>query len=261
MGAEADAFIARTTGFGPLREAAYRALIDGLVSDGVWAKLDCFYILATLSETTAQLNLLSSSFTLVPHASPTFVVDQGYTGVFNSTTVYLDTQFDPTVASSPKMAPHSTHISVWSNTNQLGGVAIGQDNSSLSHIYPRHTDNNAYFCLYGNQTGIAVANSVGHYVASRTSSGAAAFYKNNSSIGGDSGENTNPVASVYSILKGTQGGTGYGGQVALASIGGGLSSTDVGNLYSRSNTYMGLLPFGADTGVSTPLPPYIQNWF
>ena len=39
-------------------------LIDGLVSDGVWAKLDALYVLAQQNQTDALLNLVGTSYSL-----------------------------------------------------------------------------------------------------------------------------------------------------------------------------------------------------
>ena len=41
-------------------------LIDGLVSDGVWAKLDALYVLAQQNQTDALLNLIGTSYGLTP---------------------------------------------------------------------------------------------------------------------------------------------------------------------------------------------------
>ena len=84
-------FLARTTGLDATHTNAYTALINGLVTDGIWDKLDVFHIYATQDSTTAKLNLVSSSFTATANGSPTFTADRGFTGVNGSSTVYIDT--------------------------------------------------------------------------------------------------------------------------------------------------------------------------
>ena len=63
--AEALAYLARTVGGNEGGNGANIAtLIDGLVSDGVWAKLDALYVLAQQNETDALLNLIRTSYSL-----------------------------------------------------------------------------------------------------------------------------------------------------------------------------------------------------
>jgi hypothetical protein len=72
------AFLARTSGLNAAHRNAYTALIDGLVTDGVWTSLDALYITATDTTTNANLNLVSSSFPLTQTGTITFTADQGY---------------------------------------------------------------------------------------------------------------------------------------------------------------------------------------
>ena len=73
----AAAFLARTSGLNATHTNAYTALINGLVSDAIWAKLDVLYLFATQDQTTALLNLVSASFTAVIHGAPPFAADNG----------------------------------------------------------------------------------------------------------------------------------------------------------------------------------------
>src|SRR5215471_17837360 len=79
-GPQASAFLARTSGLSTQERNAYINLINGLVSDGVWSLLDALYVMATNTTSTAALNLVSTSFSLVTHGSMTFTADVGYTG-------------------------------------------------------------------------------------------------------------------------------------------------------------------------------------
>src|SRR5882672_2331491 len=88
---QTTAFLARTSGLSGTETAAYKVLINGLVADGVFSLLDALYIFATNTTTTANLNLISTSFGLTGATPPTFTVDQGYTG--NGTTQFLDTGY------------------------------------------------------------------------------------------------------------------------------------------------------------------------
>src|SRR6185295_16016176 len=83
---EVSQWLARATGLDAAHIAADTALIDGLVADGVWSKLDALYFFATQNSATAQLNLISSSYPATANGLPTFTVDRGFTG--GSTGVY-----------------------------------------------------------------------------------------------------------------------------------------------------------------------------
>ena len=62
---QALAYLARTVGGDEGGNGANIAtLIDGLVSDGVWAKLDALYVLAQQNQSDALLNLVGTSYGL-----------------------------------------------------------------------------------------------------------------------------------------------------------------------------------------------------
>jgi hypothetical protein len=106
--AQTTAFLARTSGLNGTETAAYRALINGMVSDGTFTLMDFLYIFATNTTTTANLNLCSTAFFITTTAAPSFVSDVGYTG--NGTTQFLNTNFNPATSG----------VQVSSNSNSLG---------------------------------------------------------------------------------------------------------------------------------------------
>ncbi len=246
-GAEASAFLARTSGLNGAHNLAYIALINGLVSDGVWSKLDFLHIYATQDSTTALLNLVSSSYPGTTHGSPTFAADLGYTGATGST-VYIDTGFNPTSASSPKFVQNSAHISAWVVTNiqSTTGPAGAYNNAVNAHTYilPYYTDNKAYFrtncTASAGGDGFAHTDSRGHFLANRSSSTAIQGYLGGSSVVSNASSAStllnNNIYTVGTNSGGTPGGTGL--QVAMASAGSSMSSTDATNFYNRLRTYM-----------------------
>ncbi len=246
-GAESAAFLARTSGLDSTHRNAYIALIDGLVADGVWSHLDVLHIYATDTTSNALLNLVSSSFSGVANGSPTFTADRGYTGSTGST-VYIDTQFNPTTASSPKYVLNDAHLSVWDlATATTFDSAIGHANAgdtSSALIIPKATDNKMYIRL--NQAGLAGesfangSSADGHYTASRSSSNHADAYRNASSLFVN-GNGTNALINknIYTLgYNGASAPVGSICQLAMASIGSFLSSTDVTNFYNRLRTFM-----------------------
>jgi Bacterial Ig-like domain len=248
--AEYDAFIARTSGLDATHLAAYQGLIDGLVADGVWSKFDVLYVFATQDSTTALLNLISSSFNATANGAPTFTTDRGYTGVDSSSTVFLDTGFNPVTASSPKFTQNNGHVSTWNNTNVLagsaGGRTVGLGDVGLTTrtlINPRYSDNNAYFRLNSSTATAGVANtdSRGHYVATRDSSTTLKGYISKVDQSAPSDTSAAPFNGTFHVLGsrlGTAGSFGAGIQVASASIGSHLSATDVTNFHDRLRTYL-----------------------
>lgn len=246
------AFLARTSGLDDAHRHAYTLLIDGLVADGVFSKLDVLYIYATQDSATALLNLVSASYPCTIVGAPAFVADRGFTGDDVSGTVsnYLDTGFNPAIAFSTKFTRNSSHLSVWSNTNVTpvnGGTAIGTSVTSpsyTSNVYCKFTDGNAYYRCNDSvsQGGIPNGDSRGFYLANRSGASAEQGYRNAidqemSSVAAG----TIPSGNMYVLCRnliGTGPTRGCPQQLAMASIGGGLTATDVSNFYARLGTYM-----------------------
>lgn len=240
--AATTAFLVRTSGLDATHIAAYKALINGLVADGVFSKFDGLIVTATQDLVTARLNLVSSSFALVDAGiTQSFVADRGTTGDS------LSTQFTPSVNGLPgggKYDLDSAHIMVWSNTagNSTGGefgtvvgsVALFTTNSAVTGS--RSQVNSAADFVENTSSGY------GFYLASRTAS------NNVNNYWGASGTLTTlSVSSTASTnLPNTEplrinGVTGYAGsnkQISAASWGSQLSGTDVANYYSRLQAYM-----------------------
>ncbi len=242
--AAAQTFLARTSGLNTAHRTAYADLICGLVTDGVWSKLDVFYIFATQDATTAQLNLVSTSYGATPHGSPTFTADRGYTGSFG-TTVYIDTGFNAATASSPNYTLNSAHMSVWNRTNTSDLTTIGViHGSDQAVINIKWIGNDNFYARInsttgaGNISGIGATN--GHWIASRVGASTTNAYTNGFNFFSFSdSSNAVPNANMYCLGANDSGGLqGTAQQHAAISIGGGLSGTDAANLYSRLHTYM-----------------------
>jgi hypothetical protein len=247
-GPTASAFLARTSGLDATHTNAYIALLDGLDTDGLTSKLDVLHVYATQDSTTALLNLIQNLYNGVAHGSPTFTADRGFTGVDGSTSVYIDTGFNPSTASSPKYVRNSAHVSAWSLRSAVAGsgssgLIIGAQNSGVqTNIFPRYNDGNQLFRVNGSATaGVANADGTGHYLANRSASNAVQGYKNGSSVLTNSDASVAVFNSnIYVLAQNDTAtpATGFGGQVPMASIGSSLSSTDATNFYNRLRTYM-----------------------
>jgi hypothetical protein len=247
---QAAAFLARTSGLDATHVNAYYALIDGLVSDGVFSQLDVLHIYATQDSTTALLNLVSTSFTGTKHGAPTFTADNGFTGTSGSSTIYIDTGFNTASISGLNYSENSAHFSAWSlSSGQRDEAILGNsDNIAFTKILsPKQNDGKFYARIHSTSyDGVAnAASTVGHYIGSRTTNANIDGYRNASNIYSNHSGTQVAVAGGlinfnYYTLGFNNGGTAVGGtyQTAMLSIGGGLSSADVTAFYNRLRTYM-----------------------
>lgn len=114
--AEVQAFFARLSSEPTTeRKAAYRALINTLVSAGVWSKLDVLHLLAAADQATAFTNLVSADYTATKDADAPFTIDRGLTGIdVAASTLGLDTHFNPTEAGG-HYAQNSATVCAWSD--------------------------------------------------------------------------------------------------------------------------------------------------
>ena len=140
---QAIAYLARTVGGNEGGNATNIAtLIDGLVSDGVWSKLDCLYVLAQQNQTDSLLNLVGTSYTATNVGSATFTA---YTGYGFSSSAYLDTHFNAATVTSPNFTQNVASIGIWSNTQGLSGNdpsfgnGQGSGTPGASHILPNYS--------------------------------------------------------------------------------------------------------------------------
>ena len=118
---QALAYLARTVGGNEGGNGAnIAALIDGLVSDGVWNKLDCLYVLAQQNQTDALLNLVGTNYSLINNGLVPFVAYQGFTG---NGVGYLDTGFNPGIATSPNFVQNNASMGVWILNSRTSGAA------------------------------------------------------------------------------------------------------------------------------------------
>lgn len=240
--AETTAFLARTSGLSGTETAAYKAMINGMVADGVFAKLDLLYIFATKDTTTANLNLINTSFTLTATGTPTFTADQGYTG---STGNYLSTNYNLST-NGTNMLQSSNSLGIYILTNRTTAqafVPIGNAFQSFQ-LAPHYSGNFTYYDTNdGTFPTYSSTTSQGLWVASRTAAsgaGASSLYLNGNStpVGTSTGASvalSNQVVGIIADATGTHASTD---QISAAFIGGGLNATDSTNLASRINGYM-----------------------
>lgn len=241
---QATTFLARTSGLSGTETTAYTTMICGMVTDGTWAKFDALYIFATNTTTTANLNLVSTSFGITTHGAPTFTADHGYTGT-GSNSDWLDTGL--VLTSATQYTLNSGAIGVYDLTNRTTNsntFAMGVANVSDARILILNT--NFIFNINTTaNTSIANTQAQGLWFVNRSSSSQNTVYLNGNT-GTPFGSSTNPSGSVpvttsMAILgQNTSGGIQQPttDQFSAAWIGGGFTTTDVANVSSRINAFM-----------------------
>lgn len=231
---EAQQFFDRASDPGATRKGQYATMIDALVSAGVWAKLDAFYVFAAADSTTALVNLKASSFGATLVNAPAFQADRGFTG---ANTKYIETGFNPTTASSPKFVLNSASVFAWSRTT--AGISSGIMNitgTDQTRIYPRFNDDNMYVNVNGGGGGAAPDDGSGFFVATRTAADAVDAYRNAVSLIVSSGASSGLTNGTLRVL--TSEGSFWTGQCAAAGIGSGLSGANVAAFYNALLAYM-----------------------
>jgi hypothetical protein len=245
--AQTTAFLARTSGLSGTETAAYKALINGLVSDGTWSLLDALYIFATNNTTTAKLNLVSTSFTATYNGTPAestqFTADQGYTG--DGSTVYLDTGFIPSSAGGV-FTLNSSHIGQYmltSRTVDQNYVAMGSDTTNYTYVQLKTSGQVFYDINAQNFPSATNSNAQGFYIETRTGASATAIYKNGNATALGTGAGTSASLTTGHIIILALDNSGSQlffdpSQIAAATIGAGISSANYVLISNRINAYM-----------------------
>jgi hypothetical protein len=240
-----NAFLARTTGLSATERTAYFNLISGLNRDGTWPLLDALYIFATNTTTTANLNLVSASFTLTPIGASTFVVDVGYTGNGSAS------GFDTGLITGTNFTQNSASLGIAIQTNDTTSqtmMEMGTTDSggAFAVLGPSYTLQ-SYYALNGTFNTLASTTSKGMWGTSRTAAsgaGALSLYSNGSAT---------PLASVNDatlaapsqpifICGRNNGAGGFNNassrQISAAWIGGGLTGAQYLLIANRINAYL-----------------------
>lgn len=239
---EATNFIARTSGLNGAHQTNYTNLICGLVTDGIFSKLDVLYIFATDTTTNALLNLKSSSFNGTVVGALTFTADTGYTGT--GPTNYINTGFNPFSAGG-NYSQNSGSMGIYdrtSRTSQTNEEAMGTQSGAGYSFFAAlsFSANLSYAINSSSPSAFANTNSQGQWIFSRTGASAIALQKNGAATTSDTISSVGPDNSnVYIFATNTGSPAAFTtDQLSAALVGGGLTGTEMTNLAARINTYM-----------------------
>ncbi len=236
---------------------ATTTLVCGLVTDGVFANsanpcgslFDVFYVTATDSVASAQIDWCSGSFPLANHnGTPTFTANTGYTGVEATNGVYIAPN-GWQLNSGPNYVQDSAHMATWSMTDfattasgVMGNTSVG-GTSPFAILIPKSTGLSNNFGGYLNSNSInsvAQANGNGFYVMNRTSSSNVDYYKNATNLLSASQTSTGVSTNVLIMLgyQSVANSIGWGGVMGMASLGGALTSGQISSLNTRLCAYL-----------------------
>ncbi len=244
---DAQAFLARITAL-PVK--ARQDLINERFVEGkkksFWAKLDALWVHAAHDPQAGHLNWLGDIYNCIPVNNPVFTADRGYVGDGSSS--YLNTQFNPSMAVSPKYTQDSGSVGIRSNTENVGtGSLAGFYDTVLQRgttINPRidNTNSVASYRLNAGSTGAntpngAAPSSIGMFIANRTSpAGVSGFRNGVKLVAGTQQPSTLPANG--SIRLGSVHASSYRAcQFSMAFIGAGLTDQEVIDIYNWFEPY------------------------
>jgi hypothetical protein len=252
---QSAAYIAATS-LDATHKTAIDTLICGRVTSGVFAKLDVWNMLATTNAADARVNMVTPGThdtTLI--STPTFTADRGYTGVDASTTIALDTNFNPSTAGG-HYTLNAAHFSLWSNTNNFNPANSDVDMGIVDGSTPVATyisaglsaasAGNSALAVNANAfpSGNTQTDTLGHYLITRPNATGDIGYKNAVAISGFMGKGATTAMTnldFYVLASNTLGSgvtNGSPRQIMTFSIGGDLSGANITDLCHATNVYL-----------------------
>lgn len=223
------------------RKGYVDALVVGLKADSLWSGLDALLLFA-VDNTQSALIDVKSLLAATAVSSPTFdsVNFRGYTG--NGSSAYINSNFNPSTASSPNFVRDSACYFAWSNTSGadgggLAGVGFG---SAQSRLFPQYVDTNCYWTV-NSLTGSpfnAGLGATGLYSVNRSGASQTDLYLNGVATYTNSDGSNSLVNDTLVALAALGGGNFSSRQCCCLGAGRSFNATEQGNLYSRLRTYM-----------------------
>lgn len=219
-----------------------RYLVDTLVRrlkiSGVWYKLDAFYVFAATDSISALINWINpGTYNATLTNAPTFTANRGYTG--NGSNAFIDSNFNPTTASSPKFVQDSGCIFGRCLNNVAEDKPLWADTAAYkNNMYPRLAADGALARI--NSTGgnitASSTSSIGFWSCTRSNSSDEILYKNGASVGVEGQASAAPQNANLTALRAAADYSNY--QIASYGFGENLTSGDQTALYNAELAYM-----------------------
>jgi len=238
---DAQAFFTAASITDATQKSAVNQLVLDLKAASIWTKMTAVYPFVGASATPHSYNLKNpATFQITWHGTVTHNAN-GIAG--DSSTGYGDTGLSPSSA----MSVNDAHISIYCRTTgTTSSVDMGSfvGASQMLEIWCRNGDGKTYGMIWStpnDQTATTVTDSSGLTVVTRRSSTDMEQYRNSTSLATNTnsrngsmpniniyilGRNANGVLSLPSLKN-----------HAFASVGTGLTDTDVSNLYTAVQAF------------------------
>ena len=232
-------FAAMTVQPDATRKGVIDALISGLKSDGLWAKLDLLYLLGAHDAQAARLNVKNpGTNNLSAVNSPTFTTDRGYAG--DAVSAYLDTGMAQNATVQATQNSHSQHFGIQAkhaaanSQHYIGTTAAGSPN--LVRI--DRTGSEMLYVRANNGSEQMASSAVeGVFSSSRTSATGFKVYRGGSvTLNDTTSASVARISANITLLR--QGGVYTTGRMSFYGVGAGLSDTEAANFASRIQTYL-----------------------
>ncbi len=237
---EALALFARfTTPPTAQRKGQINALIVALKTAGVWAKLDALHVLAAADAQAARQNWIQDLYNATAVSSPTFTADRGYAS--DGASSYVDTNFNPATAGSPKFVQNSAYAALWSRTSApSASPGLWFDGSDGVTINPRTAGNLMTWRINqgsADTTPAVVTDGAGLYSANRSGAATTRASRNGAQLATSTTASTavNSNSLCYGRISAA---TFVAFNFAAGVIGGSLTPTEDLALYNALLTYM-----------------------
>lgn len=237
-------FLARTSGLSGTETIAYQALICGMVTDGTWSLFDALWVFATNTTTTANLNLISTSFGLTKTGTVTFTADSGYTG--DGSTGFFNTAFTPStngVNFTQNTASFGTCVLNSRTTPQTWGELGSQNGGPYSYLLPYASGPVVQYNV--NATAVfpsnASTNAQGSWILVRTGTNAGELYLNGAGLVAYTAAVQALTTIPFYIFAINVSGTATdisGDNLGYVFLAGGLTGTQAANIRSRLSTFL-----------------------
>ena len=238
---DAQAFITAASITDPTQQSAINQLVVDLKADGLWTKMKAIYPMVGGSNTSTSYNLRNTAQYQISWAGG---VTSSANGVTFGVNGYGNTGLNPTTA----LTLNDTHLSFYSRTDGTFGVDIGATAASDTRNFfiAQAYAGNFYADSYSSQARFMLANQTkGLMTITRTASNSFKAFKNATQIGTTISQPVLGTLPNWNIFLGATNRDGaptnptaYSARnQAFASIGTGLTDTDVTNLNNRVTTF------------------------
>jgi hypothetical protein len=247
---DAQAFITAAAITNPTQQAAINTLVVDLKGYSIWTKFSALYPFVGGTASTHKFNLknpldTNAAFRLLFSGGGTHSVNGYQTNGINA---FAETNYNPSINLTSQ---NSNHISIYSRTNNQGGIDMGGGvGSVLVDLELNYATTSFNWNMAGNFSHTN-SNSTGFYVNTRTASNAFKLLKNGSTVLGSStgAAGATKPNITYHIGKRNYDPLWTNRQYAFASIGDGLTDTEAANFYTAVQAFQTTL--GRSIGTQT----------